>query len=69
MNVVLDNAEALLSVRLASVYLTAEHCGGADRLNRRKATIAAAAATDPYSTSMIQSGTNHGCPSVRRRQT
>src|ERR1041385_4354322 len=35
---------------------SAELCGTADRVVQRKATIAAAIATDPYSSSMIQPG-------------
>src|SRR5215831_20094366 len=45
-----------------------EHCSTFDRVIRRKAIIAAALATDPYSSSRIQSGTSHGRPSVRRYQ-
>src|SRR5215813_787952 len=32
-------------------------------------TIAPAIATDPYSSSVTQPGTNHGCPSARKCQT
>jgi len=39
------------------------------RLNRRNSRIAAAIATDPYSKTMIQPGTSHGRPSVRKCQT
>jgi hypothetical protein len=54
-------------LRLASPYRSAEHCRAADRLIRRKATIAAAIATHPYSSSITQTGSGpHGRPSVRK---
>src|SRR5882672_5324209 len=45
---------------------SAEHWSAADRVVLRKAIMAAATATDPYSRITIQSGTNHGRPTVRR---
>ena len=43
--------------------------GTAGRVSRRSPTINAVAATEPYSNSMIQLGTAHGRPSVRRCHT
>ena len=48
---------------------SAGYCSAAGRVILRRATIAAATATDPYSTIMIQSGTTHGRPTMRRCQT
>src|SRR5215470_1077496 len=48
---------------------SAERCRPGERLNPRKATIVPATATDPYSSSVIQPGTTHGRPRVRRCQT
>src|SRR6266404_1518194 len=46
---------------------SAGHCRAADRLILRKAIIAAAIATHPYSTSITQPGSApHGRPSVRK---
>src|SRR5712692_1051364 len=52
---------------LASLYRSAGHCRAADRLIRRKAIIAAAIATHPYSSSITQPGSDpHGRPSARK---
>src|SRR5258708_36299772 len=46
---------------------SAWHWSAADRVIRRKAIIAAAIATDPYSSSIIQRGSDpHGRPSARK---
>jgi hypothetical protein len=45
-----------------------KHGFAADRVDRRKAMIAPVA-TEPYSSSIIQPGTTHGRPTVRKCQT
>ena len=47
----------------------AERIVAADRVILRKAMMAAATATEPYSSAIIQPGTNHGRPTMRKCQT
>src|SRR3984893_5364879 len=74
-NVILDGAQWALDAinrlwcRCLHSTRSAEHWSAADRVVLRKAIIAPATATDPYSTITIQSGTNHGRPAVRRCHT
>lgn len=54
---------------LAQCTECVEHWATAGRVNRRYMIIAPAIATDPNSSSIIQPGTTHGRPIVRRCQT